>query len=347
MNEPRMRSVVLVLCTVVLFVVSGGVAWASVQDYGQRTVVPLGVSVAGTDIGGMSDTKARSAIEAEVYEPLLTAVTVETSGQALSFDPTGAVTVDIDGMLEEAFSVRRDASFLERLSTDLNVEQRQRDIKLRYSVNEEAVRAWVAEAASQIDSPAVDASYTVVNSQLVLTPSVAGVGMDQTATAAAIMSALSAESTGTRVVGAVYVPVPPTLTEADLGTVIVVSLGQRKVRLYQAGELVKTYPCAVGRAPFYTPKGDWKVVDKRKNPTWGNPGSDWAKDMPAYIPPGPDNPLGTRAIYLNASGIRFHGTNNIASVGTAASHGCMRMYRKDIEEMYELVPIGTKVYIRS
>lgn len=67
--------------------------------------------------------------------------------------------------------------------------------------------------------------------------------------------------------------------------------------------------------------------------------------MPRFIPPGPNNPLGTRALNLNVSGIRIHGTPNVASIGTAASHGCVRMVRRDIEELYELVDVGTRVLI--
>jgi len=104
--------------------------------------------------------------------------------------------------------------------------------------------------------------------------------------------------------------------------------------------LVKSYPCAVGRPEYPTPKGHWKVVGKRKNPAWYNPGSAWAASMPKVIPPGPSNPLGTRAIELNASAIRIHGTSNPGSVGHAASHGCIRMYRNDIEELFDEVSIG-------
>ena len=67
--------------------------------------------------------------------------------------------------------------------------------------------------------------------------------------------------------------------------------------------------------------------------------------MPSYIGPGPSNPLGTRALYLDAPGIRIHGTNNIASVGTPASHGCMRMVRHDVEDLYPRVPVGTPIWI--
>jgi len=123
-------------------------------------------------------------------------------------------------------------------------------------------------------------------------------------------------------------------------TRLVLSLSQRRIFLYREGKLVKSYPCAVGRPEYPTPKGHWKVVGKRKNPAWYNPGSAWAASMPKVIPPGPSNPLGTRAIELNASAIRIHGTSNPGSVGHAASHGCIRMYRNDIEELFDEVSIG-------
>jgi L,D-transpeptidase ErfK/SrfK len=87
-------------------------------------------------------------------------------------------------------------------------------------------------------------------------------------------------------------------------------------------------------------------VDKQENPTWTNPApTTWGAGLPASIPPEPGNPLGTRALYLNAPGIRIHGTYDVASVGTNASHGCIRMLMADIEALYPLVPIGTPVYV--
>ncbi len=128
-------------------------------------------------------------------------------------------------------------------------------------------------------------------------------------------------------------------------TKLVLSLSQRKIFLYRNGELLKTYPCAVGRAGFATPKGHWRVVGKRKNPAWYNPRSPWSANMPAIIPPGPSNPLGTRAIELNAPAIRIHGTPNPSSVGRAVSHGCIRMYRNDVEELFDEVTMGVPVAI--
>lgn len=128
-------------------------------------------------------------------------------------------------------------------------------------------------------------------------------------------------------------------------TRLVLSVSQRKIYFYRGGVLVKTYPCAVGTSGHPTPKGHWKVAGKRKNPAWYNPHSAWSASMPEVIPPGPGNPLGTRAIELNAPAIRIHGTPNPGSVGSAASHGCIRMYRKDVEELFDEVSVGVPVDI--
>ena len=111
-------------------------------------------------------------------------------------------------------------------------------------------------------------------------------------------------------------------------------------------DLAHTYHVATAAAGYVTPAGDWTIVDKQENPTWYNPAPDtWGADLPASIPPGAGNPLGTRALYLNAPGIRIHGTYDVGSIGTHASHGCIRMLISDVEALYPLVPIGTRVIV--
>lgn len=128
-------------------------------------------------------------------------------------------------------------------------------------------------------------------------------------------------------------------------TKLVIDLAGRKLHYWQERELVKTYRIAIGMEAFPTPTGDWTVVRKQKNPTWHNPHSDWSEDMPDVIGPGPGNPLGTRALYLDAPGIRIHGTYQSLSIGQAASHGCLRMTIKDSEELFQRVPVGVPVHI--
>src|SRR5438445_4485724 len=98
-------------------------------------------------------------------------------------------------------------------------------------------------------------------------------------------------------------------------------------------------------SPDSTPIGTWQVVGKELHPVWINPGDAWAASMPPVIPPGPDNPLGLRALRLSAPGILIHGTPEDSSVGHYASHGCIRMHEADAIALYPLVPVGTPVFI--
>lgn len=129
-------------------------------------------------------------------------------------------------------------------------------------------------------------------------------------------------------------------------TKIVIVCSERRLYLYRDGKLVKTFPIAVGMPGFSTPAGNWFVINKRRNPVWRNPHMPWSVDMPEFIPPGPNNPLGPCAIDLSAPLIRIHGTPSLWSIGRAASHGCIRMYPWDALELFDEVSVGTPVIIR-
>ena len=106
------------------------------------------------------------------------------------------------------------------------------------------------------------------------------------------------------------------MTNDKLGKTIEVNLSTNRLTFYDGLKVRKVYPVATGQPSFPTPQGTWEVVYKRVNPTWTNPAKDgWGADMPASIPPGPGNPLGTRAMSLNASGILIHGTYASYSIG--------------------------------
>jgi L,D-transpeptidase ErfK/SrfK len=116
---------------------------------------------------------------------------------------------------------------------------------------------------------------------------------------------------------------------------------------------VATYPVAIGRMDWKTPLGTARVTSKVADPAWRPPKSireEAAADgrpLPAVVPPGPDNPMGAYALYLNLPGYRIHGTNRPYGVGMRATHGCVRMYPEDIEVMFKEVPVGTPVQIVS
>lgn len=119
-----------------------------------------------------------------------------------------------------------------------------------------------------------------------------------------------------------------------------------KLRFYENGKLVKEYPVATGKDPRQTPEGTFSVVFKTWNPSWTNPRTG------ETVPGGsPKNPLGTRWIGLSVPGSTrgreygVHGTNKPESIGSHITLGCVRMYNRDVEELYPKVPLGTQVTI--
>lgn len=129
----------------------------------------------------------------------------------------------------------------------------------------------------------------------------------------------------------------------DKLTHLKISLSRRQVTLYKGNAPIKSYAIAIGRPGWETPVGKYRVMDMMEKPTWIHP---WTGEA---IPGGnPENPLGNYWIGFWTNGkhwIGFHGTPNQESVGKAASHGCIRMYNKDVEELFTQVNLGTPVIV--
>ncbi|MCH8249721.1 MAG: L,D-transpeptidase family protein [Proteobacteria bacterium] len=137
---------------------------------------------------------------------------------------------------------------------------------------------------------------------------------------------------------------------------LVLNLAEYRMYYYpqpKAGEAAKvhTYPMSIGRMDWDTPLGLTQIVAMAKNPTWYPPQSvrdEHAADgdpLPRIVPPGPDNPLGTRVLRLGLPGYLIHGTNRPAGVGMRVSHGCVRMFPEDIEFLFERISVKTAVRI--
>jgi L,D-transpeptidase ErfK/SrfK len=139
---------------------------------------------------------------------------------------------------------------------------------------------------------------------------------------------------------------------------IVINIAEHRLYFYpkpkrHMPQQVISYPISIGKMDWRTPLGLTHVIAKQKDPWWTPTKSvrdEHAKDgdiLPARVPPGPDNPLGTRALRLAVGKGTYliHGTNNPIAVGLAVTHGCIRMYPEDVEALFPLVPVGTAVRI--
>ena len=135
-----------------------------------------------------------------------------------------------------------------------------------------------------------------------------------------------------------YLPSPNIVAKVHL----VIRLSDRRVYVYDRDKVTTSFPIAIGRSGWETPAGKFQVIDKIVAPAWEHPFTG------EIAPPGVDNPLGSRWIGFWTDGtnyIGFHGTPNPESVGTPASHGCIRMYDKDVISLFEMVRVGTPVEV--
>lgn len=120
---------------------------------------------------------------------------------------------------------------------------------------------------------------------------------------------------------------------------IVVSIPDRKLALIEDGQVVKIYSTAVGAPSSPTPSGTYTIVERIPNPTWYGPGK--------VVGPGKGNPVGTRWMGLSRKGYGIHGTNRPGSIGHNASHGCVRMRNRDVEDLFARVAVGDVVELHG
>jgi lipoprotein-anchoring transpeptidase ErfK/SrfK len=337
---------IALVCLGVFALLSGGTAYAAYRyDRSVADRILPGISVAGVNVGGLTREEAVRRVQDLADQRLLGEVTVRAAGRTwvLTAAELG-VTANVDGAVDQALGLADGMSLLSRVYHRIADEPVERDLDLGFDFDASAVDAFVLQAAQEVAQPAVDALFEMQDDQLVTRRSSPGVELKTEVAAKVVLRALVRQQE------AVDVPVreiAPAVTTASLGNSIVVDISANTLRLYDGLRVEKQFRVATGTPQYPTPVGTFEIVDKVENPTWYNPAPDtWGADLPASIGPGPGNPLGTRAMYLNAPGIRIHGTWDDSSIGTAASHGCIRMHVQDSEALYPLVPIGTRVIVK-
>lgn len=286
------------------------------------SAIPSGVRVAGVRVGGLAPRDAVAAVQTAFAKPL--AVIVD--GKRTELDPTKVASVYITTAVARA-----------RISASGT------NIGLVVAVKGAPLRAWVASLAKRFDRKRVDATLKLKDGKPSLTTDRPGRSLDQARLRAKIVTALRAN---TRLpVGVHTKKVPPTVAVTMFGKVIVINRSLNRLYLFSGEKLVRTFQVATGQAIYPTPPGRWHIVVKWKNPWWYPPTQDsWARGLQP-VPPGPGNPLGTRWMGLDAPGVGIHGTDEPASIGYSASHGCIRMQVPDAEWLFDRVDVGTTVFI--
>jgi lipoprotein-anchoring transpeptidase ErfK/SrfK len=285
--------------------------------------VPAGVRVAGIRVGGLAPSAAASTIRAAFAKPLSLVV----DGARVELHPARLASAYVAPAVAHARSARSGAN-----------------VRLVVSVHGVAVRTAVAAVARRFDRQAKNATLELRNGRPTITPEMNGAKIDRKALLARVLASLNRNVR--RAIGVRTTRVEPAVTARTLGPVILIDRSLNKLTLYRPNNGVwRVFPVATGQAIYPTPAGRFTIVVKWVNPTWYPPTQDaWAQGL-SPVPPGPDNPLGTRWMGLSAPGIGIHGTDEPSSIGYSASHGCIRMQVADSEWLFDRVKIGTTVFI--
>jgi lipoprotein-anchoring transpeptidase ErfK/SrfK len=322
--------------------------WA--YDDAQKDQIAPGVKVGGVDVGGRDADSARRIIEQKVVAPLKQPVVVSYNGQDYTLSPKALHEhADVDGMVQEAVDRSRQGNILDRVSRYATGGKVNVDLEPRVGYDKSAVKDFVHELASKIDQPAVNATVAPSGGRLQEEAGKPGQAVDTSQMTSAINRA--ARSPGRdQTIPAVVTTTKPDVNKKDLAKAypryIYIDRSTFTLRFYHHLKLEKTYTIAVGQQGLETPAGLYHAQDKQVDPSWHVPNSAWAGSLAGQvIPPGPADPLKARWIGI-FDGAGIHGTDELSSLGSAASHGCVRMAVPDVIDLYDRVQVGDPIYIQ-
>jgi lipoprotein-anchoring transpeptidase ErfK/SrfK len=341
----KFQIAVVLLIMVMLVAAVGAYAW----DSARSDQIAEGVTIGGVDVGGMTEDEALDAVDEALVDPLRRHVTATHDGVKYRISPEKLeVRSDVDGMVERALAESREGGLPSRVWRYATGGEVDVAISPQISYSGEALSEFIATVAGEVNQPAVDASIEASATSLNAVAGQDGIAVDEDGLRAKLESAV--QSPSKRHVSIPVQTVEPEVTKEELAarypTFLTVNRSTFELTLWKDLEPSKTYTVAIGAQGFDTPAGTYNIQNKAVDPAWNVPDSDWAGDLAGTVVPGgvPENPLKARWMGI-FDGAGIHGTDDVGSLGTAASHGCVRMSVPDVIELYDQVPVGTPIYI--
>jgi lipoprotein-anchoring transpeptidase ErfK/SrfK len=312
------------LISIVAGLLVAGVAASVLPAADEPVAIPVGVTIGGVQVGGLAPDAAAAAVQQTFDTPL--ELQVGTTRVLVTPDVLGAAPI-VDKAIERALAAQPNTA-----------------IALGVSIVPGTPAGFVATLAKRYDRAAVDSKLSLRHLRPWLSKELAGRKLVQRQSVRTIAAALTG---GTRTsIVLTQTTLRPKITRRNYGPVIVIRRKSNRLFLYDGSRYRRFFAVATGQQQYPTPLGRFSIVVKWRNPWWYPPNSPWAQGEKP-IPPGPDNPLGTRWMGLSAPGVGIHGTPSDASIGYSASHGCVRMHIPQAEWLFNHVEIGTTVFIVS
>ena len=342
-----LKSITLIAVVMLGVAVPAGMfAW----DASRERVIAHGVRIGPVDVSGLSEAQARQRVQQRLVAPLSTPLVISAADRLFPLSAREAhIAADVDAMVEEAIARSRSGGVLSRTWRAISGQELGTTVPPDVEYSRKAVQRIVDRVRVAVSRKPVDAKVRFAPQSISIRHSKKGRTIDALKLRADMERALVAEVSD-RTIEVPVRTIKPKITGDKLvrkyPVVLAVDRGNFRISLFKKLRKVKAYPIAVGQVGLETPSGLYKIQNKAIDPAWTVPNSDWAGSLAGQVIPGgtPQNPLKSRWLGVY-DGVGVHGTDAVGSIGTNASHGCIRMLIKDVEQLYEQVPVGTPIYI--
>jgi len=331
---------VLLACVLAMFVYDGS----------RSDTVAQGVKIANVDVGSLDAEQARQRVSAQLLKPLARPLTVPVRNREFQLTARRArVHADVEAIVDDAIEQGREGGIFARTWRGITGAERNITIKPKIEYSSAAVNGLVRRVQRALNRPAVDAKVEFAPQNVSIRSSRTGRRVNAKRLRANVQAEL-VSAIGERTVEVPVKTIKPKITSDKLAdrypVVVTIKRGAFQLSLYKRLKLVKTYPIAVGQVGLETPAGLYTIQNKAVNPAWTVPNAAWAGSLAGQVIPAgaANNPLKSRWLGVY-DGVGVHGTSDRGSIGSNASHGCIRMLIEDVEALYDEVPVGAPIYI--
>jgi lipoprotein-anchoring transpeptidase ErfK/SrfK len=344
------RSPKLIIAILLLAVLGVAAATVHAYDRGRDDLIADGVRIGGVDVGGLRAGEARARVRAELLGPLQRPLLVRAGEQTFPLSAREArIRADVATMVQHAVRRSREGSLVQRTWRGLTGGSVHATVTPVVRYDRPAVQRLVDKVRVTMSRDPVDAKVDFSTRRLTIERARTGRTVDARRLRAAILREV-VSPVGDREVRAPLERLAPKVGTAGVArrypAVLTVDRAAHRIRLFEDLRETRSYPIALGQAGLETPAGLYTIQNKATNPAWHVPDSAWAGKLAGRTIPGgvPENPIKARWMGIY-DGVGVHGTADRASIGTNASHGCIRMLVEDVEALYDRVPVGTPIYI--
>lgn len=310
-----------------------------------------GVFAAGVDVSGLTVAEAAALLQRKLGVLALRPVGVSVAGRRFKLGATRA-KLSFDPLLTAKRALQAGKKAKESGGTPTaggGARQQLASVPAAVSFSRARIRDWAAVVKRRVDRSARSARLRIGIAKMNRRRSQVGLRLDARRLRRTIEAAY-ADPLADRHIKQAVAKVAPALSDAELvrryPVVLTIDRHNFKLRLFKNLRLRRTYGIALGAAGYSTPAGIFRIRQRQVNPAWSAPNKPWAGAYAGRTVPGgaPDNPLKARWLGV-ANGVGIHGTSAEWSIGTRASHGCIRMRVAEVKALYRQVPLGTPIRI--